>query len=918
MEIKEPSCQICFNKYDSDTHCPRILPHCGHTLCTMCLLHLFDSPNRQLICPFDKKKYAIPKCDLIHFPKNFSLLQIIEDKLSEIVDCCQEHKKKFDCVCLDCRETICPGCAAANHIGHKVESKQQVILQINSKVDRMDELIGLVDNHPNKVFKKVESLLEARENNLKRSVEAKFAEYQNLLLNKKQEVLNAITHNFSLQRKNIHEKYTRLDEESTLMNVVLTWKEQAKKKINNWRALSANDIAYEIHEEQVELVGPQIEEWKNQIESKIDIKELSSRLDKIDVEFDEENLPQAIAKICTVKNNNVDEETKQDKNEIIELQEIIMESSNSNKASIKSAPLKIDIKDEKQEEQRIKEISYIEKKVKEAKKLLRKMLMASDLQVEWAKNSYDTIHLKEEVFEDFFCVCVCLTPWNKKCLQYLKSINIICEKFNDKLTKGLSGSLTNLTNLNHLRIEFKRDFAASEITDLGLIKLSESIAKLVYLHDLELDFKSCEKISDNGIIKLGSNLCKLTTLDRFQITFSKNGVYTDDGITKFGQSLAKMNNLNQLEVEFLNNKYISNDGIPSLINSVSKLPSLHNIRLSLIELDSFNDSGFNQLGQHLSSMYNLKRLRLDMTLKSDTVVSQLAQMISKLINLQALQLNMENMNRVTINGMNQLYYSLSKLEYLNHLHLTFRHWWTIHASITNLEQTLSKLRGLKELHLELIDSWCLKDEEMIHFSQILSRCTSLTQFSIKHDHGLTDRGITTLSGALSLLFHLTYLKFDFIGCTEISDTALSKISTAISRMPELSHFELHFKSCPHITDNGISQISHAISQKTKINTLVLEFGDCVNITDKGFSQLCKSFSSLPCLSCVRFIFNGCWKVTNEGLGTITSMIPKISGLNHIYLDLTNCQRITDDAKQGIQKAVTTASKTKSLFSDIRV
>jgi hypothetical protein len=37
MEIKEPSCQICFNKYDSDLHCPRILPSCGHTICTTCI-----------------------------------------------------------------------------------------------------------------------------------------------------------------------------------------------------------------------------------------------------------------------------------------------------------------------------------------------------------------------------------------------------------------------------------------------------------------------------------------------------------------------------------------------------------------------------------------------------------------------------------------------------------------------------------------------------------------------------------------------------------------------------------------------------------------------------------------------------------------------------------------------------------------
>lgn len=102
------------------------------------------------------------------------------------------------------------------------------------------------------------------------------------------------------------------------------------------------------------------------------------------------------------------------------------------------------------------------------------------------------------------CICPCLLPWNKKSLQYVKQLNVICEKFNDKLTKGLSNVISNLLNLNHLRIEFKRDFSASDITDAGLNYISSSIVKLIYLTCLEFDFKSCEKFTDNAIIKLGN------------------------------------------------------------------------------------------------------------------------------------------------------------------------------------------------------------------------------------------------------------------------------------------------------------------------------------------------------------------------------------------------------------------------------
>lgn len=72
---------------------------------------------------------------------------------------------------------------------------------------------------------------------------------------------------------------------------------------------------------------------------------------------------------------------------------------------------------------------------------------------------------------------------------------------------------------------------------------------------------------------------------------------------------------------------------------------------------------------------------------------------------------MENLNRVTINGMNHVYASLGKLEYIDVLHLSFRHWWTPNGNITSLDPALAKLKSLKEFSFELSDSWFLKDEE---------------------------------------------------------------------------------------------------------------------------------------------------------------------------------------------------------------
>lgn len=74
---------------------------------------------------------------------------------------------------------------------------------------------------------------------------------------------------------------------------------------------------------------------------------------------------------------------------------------------------------------------------------------------------------------------------------------------------------------------------------------------------------------------------------------------------------------------------------------------------------------------------------------------------------------------------------------------------------------------------------------------------------MKHDHGITDRGISSLMTSISTFLHLSQLRLEFIGCNEISDQSISKISSTISRLPELQNFEVHFKGCSHISDNGI-------------------------------------------------------------------------------------------------------------------
>ena len=46
-------CVVCRNPYDLDAHTPRILVHCGHTVCEACILHNYK--NMIVRCPICHK-----------------------------------------------------------------------------------------------------------------------------------------------------------------------------------------------------------------------------------------------------------------------------------------------------------------------------------------------------------------------------------------------------------------------------------------------------------------------------------------------------------------------------------------------------------------------------------------------------------------------------------------------------------------------------------------------------------------------------------------------------------------------------------------------------------------------------------------------------------------------------------------------
>lgn len=89
-EIEDLLCPLCLYFYDEQDRLPRMLPDCGHTLCSYCLQNLINEAGEgTLMCPDDKVPFFGSKRELSYFPKNFALLKVLEKKS-------KEKKETFD------------------------------------------------------------------------------------------------------------------------------------------------------------------------------------------------------------------------------------------------------------------------------------------------------------------------------------------------------------------------------------------------------------------------------------------------------------------------------------------------------------------------------------------------------------------------------------------------------------------------------------------------------------------------------------------------------------------------------------------------------------------------------------------------------------------------------------------------------
>lgn len=127
-------CSVCFILYDRSTHIPKLIPTCGHTLCSECLSAMI-SKKKLTSCPFDNISFPslVERSD--QFPTNLLILQVIDLKMKRDFETCEKHGEPKVLVCTTDCSCICKICQD-EHKNHMIKLIKDVKAEADVKMNR--------------------------------------------------------------------------------------------------------------------------------------------------------------------------------------------------------------------------------------------------------------------------------------------------------------------------------------------------------------------------------------------------------------------------------------------------------------------------------------------------------------------------------------------------------------------------------------------------------------------------------------------------------------------------------------------------------------------------------------------------------------------------------------------------------------
>jgi len=190
------SCPVCRCEYNDSDHLPRIIPNCGHTICSECLGNLLKNPSLSK-CPLDSIPFPPDKKTIETFKVNFGLKELIEEASSQEV--CPVHHEPLRLICYTDKKKICDDCVHfGDHKEHDIRSIKQIQPVLEEKRKKIEATIAGIDKHS----RGAAQILDEVKDSLKEGIKEKFVELNWILKNKEEEMLTQVE-NFIVAQKKI-------------------------------------------------------------------------------------------------------------------------------------------------------------------------------------------------------------------------------------------------------------------------------------------------------------------------------------------------------------------------------------------------------------------------------------------------------------------------------------------------------------------------------------------------------------------------------------------------------------------------------------------------------------------------------------------------------------------------------------------
>jgi len=228
MQDKIPTCGICFQEYNSKDRVARIIPICGHSLCTKRITDIL-SKNYTLRCPFDKKPFNQSLRTIDSFFINYALQNLVEEEDKDAF--CEEHKDlKKKLICAKDKQMVCEECVYdGKHTGHKIYPLKKVKGIAQQKLEKCNaslKQIGEWNAKFNKVFDQEQIYLK--------NVSNIFSDLKAILTKKQAEIVEKIKAFFGSERK---EMESSIGVESSVMKSIKQATNNLQEVINGKNVL---------------------------------------------------------------------------------------------------------------------------------------------------------------------------------------------------------------------------------------------------------------------------------------------------------------------------------------------------------------------------------------------------------------------------------------------------------------------------------------------------------------------------------------------------------------------------------------------------------------------------------------------------------------------------------------------------------